>query len=85
MKNIRLFIKPYCHWCHQAQNWLDQRGVRYETHDVIANRDAMKEMVGLSGQTLAPVIEVGGRILADFGPDELEAFWAKISATDGHR
>ena len=24
---IRLFIKPYCGWCHQAQHWLDERGI----------------------------------------------------------
>ena len=45
----------------------------------------MAEMVKLSGQTFAPVIEVDGQILADFGPEELTKFWEKISATDGHR
>jgi hypothetical protein len=37
----------------------------------------MDEMVRLSGQTLAPVIDVDGKILADFGPEELEKFWEK--------
>lgn len=76
--NIRLFIKPYCPWCHKAQAWLDARQVRYETRDVIADREAMDEMVRLSGQTLAPVIEVDGKVLADFGPDELEEFWKTL-------
>jgi glutaredoxin len=79
MMNIRLFIKPYCPWCHQAQDWLNARGVRYETHDVISDREAMTEMIQLSGQTYAPVIDVGGEVLADFGPDELEKFWTKLS------
>ena len=82
---IRLFIKPYCGWCHQATRWLDEHGIKYETLDVIADRDAYDEMVELSGQTLAPVIDVDGEILADFGPDELAEFWKKISATDGQR
>jgi glutaredoxin len=81
---IRLFIKPYCGWCHKAQRWLNERGVKYETFDVIANSKAMTEMVRLSNQTLAPVIEVDGKILADFGPEELETFWKKISTADGH-
>jgi len=38
----------------------------------------MAEMVRLSGQTLAPVIEVDGKILADFGPEELAPFWEKL-------
>lgn len=59
--------------------WLDERGVKYETLDVIADSKAYTEMVSLSGQTLAPVIEVDGRVLADFGPDELAEFWEKLN------
>ena len=82
---IRLFIKPYCGWCHKAQRWLDERGIQYEQIDVIADEKAMAEMVKLSGQTFAPVIEVDGQILADFGPEELATFWEKnFSTTDGH-
>ncbi len=72
---VRLFIKSYCPWCHKAIRWLAQRGVPHETLDVIADDAAMAEMVRLSGQDLAPVIEVDGRVLADFGPDELEEWW----------
>ena len=75
---IRLFIKPYCGWCHKAMRWLDERGVKYETLDVIADPGAYNEMVELSGQTLAPVIDVDGEILADFGPEELAKFWEKL-------
>ena len=79
---IRLFIKPYCGWCHKAERWLKDHGVQYETLDVIADADAFDEMVELSGQTLAPVIDVDGEVLADFGPEELEKFWKKISSAD---
>jgi glutaredoxin 3 len=79
---IRLFIKPYCPWCRQAVAWLDARGVQYETLDVISDSAANTEMVNLSGQHLAPVVEVDGKILADFGPEELAEFWKKISATE---
>jgi len=75
---VRLFIKPYCPWCHRAMAWLDARNIQYETLDVIADSKAYTEMVNLSGQTLAPVIEAEGKILADFGPDELEEFWEKL-------
>jgi len=37
---VRLFIKPFCSWCHKAQHWLDARGVKYETLDVIADSKA---------------------------------------------
>ena len=78
----RLFIKPYCGWCHKAVRWLDDHDVEYQKIDVIADDAAFDEMVRLSGQELAPVIDVNGKILADFGPEELEKFWKTISATD---
>ena len=77
---IRLFIKPYCPWCHKTQHWLAERGIQYETLDVISDSKAMTEMVNLSGQRRAPVIDVDGKILADFGPDELEIFWKQLNA-----
>jgi glutaredoxin len=76
---IRLFIKPYCGWCQKAMRWLDERGVPYETLDVISDSKSLTEMVNLSGQRLAPVIDVDGKILADFGPEELAKFWEKLN------
>lgn len=75
---IRLFIKPYCPWCHKAMHWLDAHKIKYETLDVISDAEAFAEMKELSGQMLAPVIDVDGEILADFGPEELEKFWENL-------
>lgn len=71
----RLFIKPSCGWCHKAIRWLDDHAVQYEKIDVIANEAAFAEMVRLSGQECAPVLEVNGQVLADFGPEELPEFF----------
>lgn len=81
---IRLFIKPYCGWCHKAMRWLDSHEMKYEKLDVTADGSAYEEMVKLSGQDLAPVMDVDGKILADFGPEELPGFFKTISTWDGH-
>ena len=75
----RLFIKPYCGWCHKAIHWLDEHHIQYEKVDVIADAQAFAEMVRISNQDLAPVLEVNGKVLADFGPEELPGFFQKIS------
>jgi glutaredoxin len=75
--NVRLFVKPYCPWCHQARDWLDARGIAYELSDVISDPHAYREMVALSGQSYAPVIVLDGRLLADFDTGQLERFWCK--------
>ena len=74
----RLFIKPYCGWCHKSMHWLDDHGIEYEKIDVIADEAAFDEMIRISGQELAPVIDVDGKVLADFGPEELEGFFEKL-------
>jgi glutaredoxin len=71
-------VKPYCGWCHKAERWLDQHEIDYETVDVISDEAAYDEMINLSGQELAPVIDVDGEILADFGPDQLARFWDQL-------
>ncbi len=76
--NIRLFIKPSCGWCHEAKDWLDERGLQYEELDVISDLAARKEMRDLTGQTKAPCIDVDGEILADFDTDQLATFWKKF-------
>ncbi len=78
---VRLFIKPYCGWCHEAADWLEERGISFETLDVISDPAARREMLELSGQTLAPVIDVDGEILADFDTDQLERFWKKLESS----
>ena len=82
-QKIRLFVKPFCGWCHEAKDWLDERGVVYEEIDVITDRNGYREMVALSGQTLAPVIDVDGEVLADFDTGQLEQFWRKLEMAGG--
>ena len=76
-------MKPYCGWCDKAEHWLDQHEIEYETVDVISDEAAYDEMINLSGQELAPVIDVDGEILADFGPDQLARFWKQLEKKNG--
>jgi glutaredoxin len=57
-----------------AEDYLQAKGYRYETIDVLRDRAAMEEMVRLSGQRRAPTLTVGELLLPDFGPDELAVF-----------
>ena len=76
---VRLFVKPYCGWCQEARDWLDERQIAHEVIDVMSDPAAQREMQELSGQSLAPVLDADGAILADFDTDQLEAFWDKLS------
>ena len=76
---VRIFIKPFCGWCAEAMEWLDSNKIKYNTLDVTSDRAAWDEMVRLSGQSCAPVIEVDGEMLADFGAFELAQFWNELN------
>ena len=72
-----LYIKPGCPWCDDVVAWLDQRKIEVETLVVSGNREAMAEMVALSGQSKAPTLDWHGEVLADFGVEELIPFLKK--------
>lgn len=65
--------------------WLEEQDVDFEEIDVTSDEDAFDEMMRLSGQDLAPVIDVDGEILADFGPEELAVFWKELEQKHAER
>lgn len=69
-----LYVKPGCPWCHEAIEYLDDHGVSYEQKDVTRDADARAEMQRKSGQTKTPTLDWHGKVLADFGVDELVPF-----------
>jgi len=72
-----LYIKPGCPWCDDVVAYLARKRIEVETVVVSGNREAMAEMVGLSGQSKAPTMDWHGEVLADFGVDELVPFLKK--------
>jgi monothiol glutaredoxin len=72
---MKLYIKEGCPWCDMAEIWLNKKGIKYASVDVLKDNNAFAEMRRLSGQSKAPVLLMAdGRILYDFGPEELTGF-----------
>ena len=69
-----LYTKSGCSWCDEAVEFLDGHGVDYRLKDVTSDAAAFAEMQRKSGQTKAPTLDWKGKILADFGKDELVPF-----------
>ena len=72
-----LYVKSGCPWCHEVIEFMDKNGVSYREQNVTESAAAMKEMQKKSGQTKAPTLDWHGKILADFGVDELVPFLQK--------
>ena len=71
---LKLYVKSWCPWCITARHYLNKRGYRYEEVDVNRDAAAYEEMIQLSGQRYTPTLVADGRVLADFGTDDLEFF-----------
>ena len=69
-----LYVKQGCPWCIAAEEELQKLGVQYQRREVRSNPEFFKEMQEISGQSKAPVLDMDGRILADFGPEQLVGF-----------
>ena len=69
-----LYVKTGCPWCSNAEEYLDRQGYEYQRVDVQKDRAAFDEMERVSGQTYAPTLVIAEKVLADFGPEELEQF-----------
>lgn len=75
--SLKLYVKSRCPWCVSAKQYLDSHLYRYEEIDVHRDNAAYDEMIRLSGQSYAPTLVADGRVLANFGPEELEDFLKK--------
>ena len=69
-----LYVKEGCPWCEAAESELHKIGVKYELREVRSNPAYFNEMKEISGQSKAPVLDIDGRILADFGIEQLPSF-----------
>lgn len=71
-----LYIKPGCPWCDDALEYLAAEKIQVDIVDVRSDRQAMTDMIELSGQSKCPTLDWHGDVLADFGVDELIPFLA---------
>jgi monothiol glutaredoxin len=72
---MNLFVKPGCPWCVEAVDWLEARGLAFREIDVFSEPGAFDRMREISGQSLAPTLEMpDGTVLADFDVGQLERF-----------
>jgi glutaredoxin 3 len=69
-----LYIKTGCPYCIDAVKFLGEHGVGFREVNVTEDATAFAEMQTKSKQTKAPTLDWHGKILADFGIEELVPF-----------
>jgi glutaredoxin 3 len=72
MSKIKVYSAPTCPYCQMLKQFLDEKGVEYEDINVAENQEAVREMVGKSGQMGVPQTEINGKIIVGFDREAIE-------------
>ena len=75
---IRVYSTSTCPWCTKAKEYLEKKGVSFETVDVSANREAAMEMVKKTKQMGVPVVQIGERYIVGYDKKAIDEELAKI-------
>ncbi len=75
--SVRIYSTPNCPYCVQAKRYLKDQGIPFEEYDVSRNQQKAEEMLRKSGQAGVPVLDVNGRILVGFRPDDILRAWKR--------
>ena len=76
-KNVVIYSTPTWPYCTKVKEYLSQKGVSYQEHDVAADREAAKEMIEKSKQMGVPTIIIDGEIVVGFNQPKLDELLAK--------
>lgn len=72
-KKVRIYTTPSCHYCHQTKEYLEQRGIQFESFDVSTDREALKEMKTITGGARSvPVIAICDQVILGFDQEAIE-------------
>ena len=71
---LKLYIRPDCHYCHKARDWLKKNKIEFTELDIAEEDEFREEMVRISGQLAVPVFELKEKFLVGFNKKELEKF-----------
>ncbi len=70
---IKVFSTKTCPWCTKVKEYLQNKGIEFETVDVSANREAAMEMVKKTGQMGVPVTQIGEKYIVGYNPEAIDA------------
>lgn len=74
---IKVFSTPTCSWCTRTKEYLAQKGVKFETVDISADRNAAMELFKTTQQLAVPVIMNGSNFVVGFDPARIDELVAK--------
>lgn len=72
MVEVKIYTTPACPYCIKAKDYFKKRGVEYREYNVAQDREALQEMIKLSGGRSVPVIAAGDEVMIGFDQGRLD-------------
>ena len=75
-KKVIVYSTPTWPWCMRVKEYLSQKGVSYQEHNVAEDKIAAKEMIEKTKQMGVPVIVIDEQFVVGFNQGELDRLLA---------
>ena len=72
MKKVVIYTTTFCPYCQMAKEYFAKHGVLFEEKNVELDLAAREALIQKSGQLGVPVIDIEGKIVVGFSPEEIE-------------
>ena len=72
MVEIKIYTTPTCPYCMKAKDYFTKKGIKYTEYNVAQDREALREMIKISGGRSVPVIAAGDEVMIGFDQAKLE-------------
>ncbi|HHT9117582.1 MAG TPA: glutaredoxin family protein, partial [Candidatus Hypogeohydataceae bacterium YC38] len=69
---IKIYTTPTCPYCMKAKDYFTKKGIKYTEYNVAQDREALREMIKISGGRSVPVIAAGDEVMIGFDQAKLE-------------
>ncbi len=79
-KEIKLYTTPTCVPCKAVKQFLNDRGADFTEIDVAADKEAMQELVRISGNITVPVVTIDGEVVVGFDKGRMAELLAREGA-----
>ncbi len=70
---IKIYSTPTCPYCKLAKQYISSKGQNYQDIDVSQDKQALEEMVKLSGQMGVPTIVINDQVVIGFDKERINA------------
>lgn len=70
---VIVYSTPTCVFCKNVKAYFEDKGIKYEEINVLADSAKAQEMIDKSGQMGVPVTDYKGTIIVGFDKPKLEA------------